>query len=203
MIGLGSDKNSQLSGVIHSSYQRISKRWREFVRDKLTWLFQRMWKHLLFITALTAMGQSTSQVELVIPGEVEVHEVFAFNKQVLDNLAHHTCIGYFYMDTLRPPAYWIVPKLRKYPALKFQFLLTFLTCSTRCSNSDRLFFTASSRFSPFVSGSCTEFITIFYPTQVQSQFTQTKPVKPNQTKPTKLNKPTSICSYLCPVFATI
>ena len=103
-----------------------------------------------------------------IPGKVEVHEVFAFDKQVLDNLAHQTFSGYFYMDTFRPPAYWIVPKLRKYPALKFQFLLTFLTCSTRCSNSDRLFFTASSRFSPFVSGSCREFVIIFISqTQVQ------------------------------------
>ena len=57
-----------------------------------------------FITAVTAIGQSTSQVEPVIPGEVEVHEIFAFDKQVLDNLAHQTYSGYFYMDTFRPPA---------------------------------------------------------------------------------------------------
>ena len=72
-----------------------------------------------FITAVTAIGQSTSQVEPVIPGEVEVHEIFAFDKQVLDNLAHQTYSRYFYIDTFRPPAYWIVQfKLRKYPALK-------------------------------------------------------------------------------------
>ena len=146
-----------------------------------------------FITAVTAIGQSTSQVEPVIPGEVEVHEIFAFDQQVLDNLAHQTYSGYFYMDTFRPPAYWIVQfKLRKYPALKFQFLLTFLTCSTRCSNSDRLFFTASSRFSPFVSGSCREFIIIslsdpgpiiVYPNQTSES------TLPNQTKLSQPNLP--------------